>query len=284
MKDLQNFKQEFDAILKDYFETKISAFSKDPFLQNILNHAKNITLNGGKRIRPYVAYLTYESLGGKDREKTLQTLIGIELFHAFALVHDDIIDNADTRHNVKTLHTVFGNSQAILVGDLLFAWSQEVFADSKANKYYFKMANDTVLGQMIDVKLAAEEKATRQQLEQKILLKTARYTFVYPMQIGAVLANADEKILSFCKTFGEKLGFAFQMQDDVFDFKADIKEHQHTLITQYMQEHNASEPDALLYAKNTADKAFDDARNLLNDFAGKEKFLELIDFIQKRKS
>ena len=145
MNDIKLFKEDFDFYLRDYLNKKIDSidnYTKDSSILNYVKYVKKIILSGGKRIRPYIAFLMYEALGGKEKERTIKFLVFIELFHAFCLVHDDIMDKAVFRHNVPTTHKYIeqklgkenrlndvnhiGNSQAILIGDLLFSWSQEI--------------------------------------------------------------------------------------------------------------------------------------------------------------
>lgn len=273
MYNLKEFKNVFDPLLNEYIDKKIEEFLKttqDPFIKDFISYSKKLITGGGKRIRPYIAYLAYNSFGGKDEDKAIKLFISLELFHNFCLIHDDIIDKSTTRHGQKTIHTYvleklkeskrtgnlehIGNSQAILVGDLLFSWATELFAKNedfnidnltKAKKYFYKMVDEVILGQIIDVDLSTRENPNWDLIEEKTRLKTSRYSFVRPMQIGAIVANINYDMDDFFENLGTKLGIAFQIQDDLLDIIGnpkeirktpliDIVEHQHTFFTNFI--------------------------------------------------
>lgn len=243
--ELEEFKKRIDPLIFDFLDKK---------LKNLPSHAnKNVDyylgylkkfLSQGKRIRPYLAFLTYKAYGGKKDKEALSLLIFLELFHAFALIHDDIMDKADKRHDIPTAHEYvkdrvknyiaidskhFGNSEAILLGDSLFAWSYEILNNQTnfdlktmniVRNIFSKMIDEVFLGQMIDFDITLNEKAKKEDILDKTVLKTAYYSFVRPMHIGAALTGKvfDEK---FFIEFGKYLGLAFQTQDDLLDIKYD---------------------------------------------------------------
>ncbi len=275
---IQDFKQTFVPYLNTAIEDKFdhySAHTQDEGILDMIQYTKQI-IGGGKCIRPYMAYLMYQSLEGKDLTRVMDSLVSLEIFHSFALVHDDIIDKGLTRHGKQTVHTYVearlkaqkrwsqdythvGNGQAILVGDLLFAWSLERFVSfgdlpnhSDAWRYFMQMIDEVVVGQMIDVDIMTRDRVDMNLIESKMLLKTAGYTFVRPMQIGVALAGKSQEMEQFCLDFGRSLGLAFQTQDDILDLVADpgkiqksvlsdIREHQHTYLTQYVFENGTKE-------------------------------------------
>lgn len=244
MNDLKEFKQAFDPILKQCLDRKIEAFSKnvnDPFILDIVAYSQKLIESGGKRIRPYVSYLMYKALGGKEVEKTLELFISLELFHNFALIHDDIMDKDSIRHGVQTVHEYvkeklqkegrfgdlshIGNSQAILLGDVLLCWAFSVFDESNldedklknAKLFFNKMADDVLLGQIIDIDITSRKDIPKELIDKKDKLKTASYTFIKPLQIGASLIKIDKNTEKFCEDLGLNLGLAFQLQDDLLD-------------------------------------------------------------------
>ena len=246
MNNLNDFKKTFDPILKQYLDKKIETISKDitdPFLLDLLCYPQKLIESGGKRIRPFIAYLMYKALGGKETEKALTFFVSLELFHNFALIHDDVMDKDLTRHGVQTIHEYvkeklqkegrsgdlghIGNSQAILLGDILLAWAFSIFDEVnfdedklKSAKIFFnKMANDIVLGQMIDVDIPSRKDISKELSDKKDRLKTASYTFIRPLQIGASLMGIDDETEKFCEDLGLNLGLAFQLQDDLLDFE-----------------------------------------------------------------
>lgn len=280
MYSLKEFKTVFDPILTDYLEKRINEFlenTTDPFIKDFIDYSKNLALAGGKRIRPYIAYVMYCAMGGEKIEAALRLFIAIEIFHTFALMHDDIMDKADLRHGVKTVHAYVldkltsgrrvgdienvAKAQGILVGDLYFSWAMEIFLDNKnfpnenidkAHEIFYKMVDEVVLGQMIDIDITTRIEADSSLISEKTRLKTSRYTFVRPMQIGASLASVEHGMDDFCESLGTKLGIAFQLQDDMLDIIGDpkvlekstlrdIADHQHTFFTDFVFQHGTDE-------------------------------------------
>src|ERR1035437_1724267 len=293
MNDLKEFKKIFDPILKQYLDKKINAFSEninDPFILDIIAYSQKLIESGGKRIRPYIAYLMYSALGGNEIKKTLELFISLELFHNFALIHDDIMDKGSVRHGVQTVHEYvkeklqkeerlgdlnhIGNSQAILLGDILLYWAQSVFDESSLDKnklrnakiFFNKMADDVFLGQMIDVDITSRKNIPKELIDKKDRLKTASYSFIRPMQIGASLVGIDDKTKKFCEDLGLSLGLAFQMQDDLLDYEN----------TQTKQETIKKIEEHLKEAKKIIEKS------KLSD-SYKNEFYKFIDTIKSRK-
>ena len=95
MHDLKQFKEIFDPILNSFVNKKIEGFqknTKDVFIKDFVLYSKNLITGGGKRIRPYITYLSYKSFGGKNEKEIMNILVSMELFHNFCLIHDDIMD------------------------------------------------------------------------------------------------------------------------------------------------------------------------------------------------
>jgi geranylgeranyl diphosphate synthase type I len=271
--DLPSFQKKINAALLEYTNSKTEKF-KDLVGQGMLSetvtHAVSIVNKGGKRVRPYLVYLAYKTEGGTVDEKIIQAGIAMEIFHAFALVHDDVIDKGKERHGIITTHEYLkkafetyprgdkkhiAEGMAVLVGDLFFSWSNELISkiqNEKARQLFFEMFEQTVAGQMIDVSLMLRSRITTEELVRKNELKTAQYTFAGPLMIGAALAGSDSR-QDLYKKFGLALGQAFQIQDDLLDVIGDskntgklnfidIEDGQHTLLTQYIFE-NATDFD-----------------------------------------
>lgn len=214
-------------------------------------------LSAGKRFRAQFCYWGWRSVfgpgaGGDPSESAdLRTIItaaaSLELFHAAALVHDDVIDSSDTRRGAPSAHrrfeelhrsggwsqdaAGFGRSAAILLGDLLLGWSDELLdsslaelsgrdAASAARSEFNRMRTEVTAGQYLDV---AEENAwnTRDEddalpsAKRVILYKSAKYSVEAPLAIGAVLAGATPGQLDALRGFGIPLGVAFQLRDDL---------------------------------------------------------------------
>ncbi|MEY2702869.1 MAG: hypothetical protein RLY43_1507 [Bacteroidota bacterium] len=275
--DLKEFQTAFNIRLNEYLDDKLRNYKK--FSDNKLNleaveYAVSLVREGGKRVRPYMAFLAYSTEGGFNQEEVFRAGIGLELFHAFALIHDDIIDRGLERHSKDTTHihlrkfiddyprgdkNHIAESVAILAGDLIFSWSHEVVAslnNKNAQNIFFAMVEEVVAGQILDVSFMLEYEVEMKDIFKKNEYKTAFYSFVNPMLIGATLSgkNIDK---NFYKELGLCLGQAFQIQDDLLDIVGDphktgkkrfldVQDGQHTILTQYIFE-NSSDSDKNIF-------------------------------------
>lgn len=268
---LSEFKTVFDERMSMYIAQRIDhvvPITANERIRASLNHIRDLSY-AGKRIRPYMAYLGYTLSGGTD--DIYNALVGIELFHIFALIHDDVIDESDERHTVSTVHAHYrslvttanadhvADAQAILIGDLVFAWSQDALLSHTTlstvhdvRTIFNQMIDEVVVGQMIDVDLMSRDTTTEEELRAKNMFKTARYTFVNPLKIGSALAGAPGAHDPFYEAWGTALGLAYQIQDDVLDITGnskitgkdtckDVEDGQHTFITHYIHTHGTSE-------------------------------------------
>lgn len=301
--DISGFRTVFQDYLESFLDRKIAettAHSEDPFINDLIGYPKNL-LASGKRQRSYIALLMYQAGGGMKYLEALSTLVSLEVFHMFCLVHDDIIDRGTERRQIPTLHEYarahleakkrlgdaarLGQSQAILVGDLLFAWSQDALMESSlpadrvsaARSIMSQMIREVVVGQMIDVDVTSRQEVSPELIEQKMYLKTASYTFVRPMLVGLRLATDEPDLDAFCQTFGRALGLAFQLQDDYLELVvdpeefsktsfSDLRERQHTYFTQYIREHGTVVEQATLKRFFGCDVTLDDREAIVNLF------------------
>ncbi len=282
---LSQFKTTFDDKLERFLDEKIRSVKKqadDQTLNELFAHTRRIILGGGKRVRPYMAALMYEACGGKLTPSVWRVLLGIELFHTFALMHDDIMDMGTDRHGLPTLHVFaktsfkkqkrigdiahIGNSHAILIGDMLFVWANECFMDQPKldkrvlfalQRVYAEMNQEVMLGQMLDVDGMTRTTVDDKQVLTKTSMKTAGYTFVQPLRMGWALAGSPKAFAGFAESFGRPLGIAFQIQDDLLDLTgtvktlgkqpfSDLREGQHTLFTQHILKHGNAKQKTML--------------------------------------
>lgn len=265
--ELRDFKKEINIRIIEFFKNKESTLTKHQNLDvdQLLSHVGKI-LHEGKRIRPYLAYLSYKSFGGKDDKNAIKLSSFLEIFHVFCLVHDDIIDDAGERHGVKTINKQYGNSQAILIGDFLFSWAWEILLTNKEfdeksldriKRIFIEMIDEVFVGQMMDLNITAKNKVSNEEIVNKMLLKTAGYSFIKPMIIGAYLARNIKNEEKSIREFGKYLGLAFQIQDDLLDIKFDssqtkksdfndVTQHQHTLFTNFVFKKGTNEQKQIL--------------------------------------
>lgn len=265
--DIVEFKRTFDPGFSVFLRTKINEIKQhthDPVLHVALEQIYLMFAERGKRMRPYAAFLMHKTATGVDEEEVFKLGIALELLHAFALVQDDLIDNGEMRHGVATVHErvaeelkgrgVEGNvnhlarSQAMLVSDLISTWSHGVIGQLKSPykdrllAQLQEMMVKVITGEMIDVGMPTRPVVSSQELSERDALKTASYTFEYPLLMGATLAGGENEYATFCHEFGLEMGAVYQIQDDLLDIiddedaskLSDIREHQHTYLTQYV--------------------------------------------------
>ncbi len=239
--DIRLFKEQFDPHLLRAAEARIAtALTRATFpgIPELLAHVVTL-LREGKRLRPYLVYVGYGGTGELSGD-LLSACIGYELFHSFALIHDDVIDEDVERRGIATLHVEarkirhdvhIANSLAILVGDMLFSWSRDFLALARAQKVIDEMVDEVCLGQIIDVLIAGRAQVSLPEIDLMMELKTARYSFIRPLQLGAVLRGAASDELAFYERFGRAAGLAFQIQDDSFDRTVDAERDVPTYFT-----------------------------------------------------
>lgn len=184
---------------------------------------------GGKGLRPALCMLTCEAYGKED-DAALLTASGLEMFHNWVLIHDDIEDFSDERRGKPCLHKMHGIPLAINAGDALHIkmWevllkNREKLGDDKALKViseFVKMINETTEGQTYELSWVENNdfNVSEEDYYKMIVKKTAWYTCITPMRLGGIIADAPEEDLEKIVDFGVSLGKAFQIQDDVLNF------------------------------------------------------------------
>jgi len=182
---------------------------------------------GGKRIRPLLTLLACDMFHG-NVEQALPAAIAIEIFHNFTLVHDDIMDVAPIRRGKETVYKKWNTNIGILSGDAMLAAAFSILSDSEENhlkpliKLLSNVAIEVCEGQQLDMNFEQSERITIPQYLDMIRLKTAVLAGS-SLSAGAIVANADKKDMKEIYLFGENLGMAFQMKDDILDVFGDEK-------------------------------------------------------------
>lgn len=280
--DLSSFKTTFDGVLQTYIHDKIAQAEKiidDKRINTFIEYISTFIFSGGKRIRPYGLRIIYTWFGGDNEKAILNFGIIFELLHSMALIHDDIIDQADKRHNALTVHsyiqTLLANKpnakhiaegQAILLWDLLLSrvyelrYKQHDFPENllwEARRNVHSMIEEVILWQMIDVDMMISGPASLSLIDKKNMYKTASYTFIRPMLTWAILANASKEEQELIKALGTHMGIAFQMRDDYLDIIgwdktkstfSDIQEGQQTYFTNYIFEKGTPQQQEILHS------------------------------------
>ena len=180
---------------------------------------------GGKRIRPVLMLLTY-NLYKDDPESILMPAIGLETYHNYTLLHDDLMDNADMRRGHDTVHKRWDANKAILSGDsmLVLAYQRMQHCDSQHLQAVLDVFTETALeigeGQEYDMSFETRNDVTEGEYIEMIRLKTS-VLLACAVKIGAILADASAQDIDNLYKFGEQLGLAFQLQDDLLDVYGD---------------------------------------------------------------
>ena len=188
---------------------------------------KYVLSMGGKRIRPTLMLLAY-NLFKEDPEKILMNAVGLETYHNYTLLHDDLMDNADLRRGHETVHKKWNANTAILSGDsmLVLAYERMAQCDDKHLSKVLKLFTTTALeigeGQQYDMEFETRDDVKEEEYIEMIRLKTS-VLLACALKIGAILADAPEEDADNLYKFGEQIGLAFQLQDDYLDVYGDTK-------------------------------------------------------------
>lgn len=212
-----------DFILK-YSEQLTSEIEKvdfPHFPENLYHPLQYFLSLGGKRMRPVATILAGE-LFGVEFEKTKNTALAVELFHNFSLIHDDIMDNAPLRRGMQTVHEKWNPNIAILSGDVLFVKAYELLSKNDSNhlpsllEVFNKTAIEVCEGQQLDMDFEQKSHVSKEEYIEMIRLKTS-VLLGAALKMGAILGDASEENQQLIYEFGENLGIAFQIQDDLLD-------------------------------------------------------------------
>ncbi|HEX2628844.1 MAG TPA: polyprenyl synthetase family protein [Chitinophagaceae bacterium] len=176
---------------------------------------------GGKRIRPVLCLMGNE-LFDEIIPDAWQVATAIELFHNFTLIHDDIMDKAPLRRGMETVHTKFGESTALLAGDVMLVAAYDYLNKIQATimhpilQLFNQTAREVCEGQQLDMDFETKELVSIAEYLQMIELKTS-VLLAASLKMGAILGGAGERNQNLLYLFGKKLGIAFQVQDDYLD-------------------------------------------------------------------
>jgi len=216
-----------------------------PALGPIAEAIEDFVLHRGKRLRPAFAYWGYRGAGGADSPELVGTVAALEFMHASALIHDDVMDDSDTRRGQPSVHRrfaglhrrhgwtggaeEFGRAVAILLGDLTLVWSDELLHGggldpatvARARPVFDEMRTEVTAGQYLDVLGQAAGEDSVGWAATVARYKSAKYTVERPLLLGAALAGAPEGTARAYSGYGLPLGEAFQLRDDLLGVYGD---------------------------------------------------------------
>jgi geranylgeranyl diphosphate synthase type I len=220
-------------------EQRIRLTGIDPALAEVSDALEAFVLGGGKRLRPAFGYWGYRGAGGADGDPVVAAVAALELVQASALIHDDLMDRSDTRRGEPSVHrrfekrhaeatwrgaaASFGDSAAVLLGDLALVWSDELLHVSgltpeeltRARPVFDEMRTEVTVGQYLDVLTQATADTSLERAGKVARFKAAKYTVERPLLLGAAIAGAPAEVFAAYTAFGLPLGEAFQLRDDV---------------------------------------------------------------------
>ena len=295
MKDFQVYLKE----KTDFFETELKKELKElSYPETIAKGMEYATLNGGKRLRPFLLFITLELLN-QNIEKGIKSAIALEMIHSYSLVHDDLpaLDNDDYRRGKLTTHKVFGEAEGILIGDSLLTYAFYVLSQKNlellSSKQIVNIISKTseyagidgmIGGQMIDI----------QSENKKIDLETLKYIHSHktgkliklPIEIACIIANLEKDKREVLEEYADLIGLAFQVKDDILDVEGTFEDLGKPVGSD-VDLHKATYPSILgmeeskKILNNTVEKAKEIIKNKFGDEKGKV-LISLADFIKDR--
>ena len=293
---------DFQVYLKektDFFETELKRELKElSYPETIAKGMEYATLNGGKRLRPFLLFATLELLN-ENIKKGVKSAIALEMIHSYSLVHDDLpaLDNDDYRRGKLTTHKVFGEAEGILIGDSLLTYAFYVLSQknlellsskqivniiSKTSEY--AGINGMIGGQMIDIE--SENK--------KIDLETLKYIHSHktgkliklPIEIACIIANLEKDKREVLEEYADLIGLAFQVKDDILDVEGTFEDLGKPVGSD-VDLHKATYPSILGMeeSKKILNDTVEKAKEIIKNKFGEEKgkiLISLADFIKNR--
>ncbi|HTP13865.1 MAG TPA: polyprenyl synthetase family protein [Bacteroidota bacterium] len=213
--------QQYGALV----ERSLAEFIGKTVPRTLYEPAKYILAGGGKRIRPVLMLCSSEAVGG-TKDAALDAAVGLEILHNFTLVHDDIMDNASSRRGRPTVHTKWDENIAILAGDVLLGLAYRALLRSNSphiqhvSKIFTEGVIEVCEGQAYDKEFETRRNVTMEDYLLMIRKKTGTMVSV-ATEVGGLLGGASEEERLALKSYGELVGQAFQVQDDLLDVIAD---------------------------------------------------------------
>ncbi len=229
---------DFRALLDDALHDFLRA--RQDLAPELTAELRGLVMAGGKRIRPTFAWWGWRAAGGAPpADAVVRAMVALEMLQCCAIVHDDVMDRSATRRGKPSVHESFGarhrherwsgsarqygDSAAILVGDLALAWADDALvtaglpsdALSRAWGPWQAMRTEMITGQHLDLLAVARREESLEHAVRVAALKTAAYTVERPLHLGAALAGAGDDVVDCLRAYGHDIGVAFQLRDDL---------------------------------------------------------------------
>jgi geranylgeranyl diphosphate synthase type II len=294
-KELKSYLAQKQQLVEDALEEYLPvAETYPPVIHESMRYS---TFAGGKRLRPAMLLMAAEMLE-KEESSVLFAAAAIEMLHTYSLIHDDLpaMDNDDLRRGKPTNHKVYGEDTAILAGDALLTLAFQVMTDPKHTQY---CSPETILRATYELGVAAgslgmiggqvmDMQAERRQIEPSELEyihkhKTGKL-LTAAVRMGAILSDATPQQLQAITTYGENIGLAFQIVDDILDIEGNPEElGKNVNADLYKQKATYPAMYGMDESKSMTHKLIDEAKLSLSCFENKSyHFCQLADFMQSR--
>ena len=251
--DVEDLRSRVDAELRAFMATQSGNLMAVGRSGSDLVDSVGQLLRTGKRLRPAFCYWGWRGAGGPASDPSIiRAAAALELFHAAALIHDDLMDGSDTRRGMPAVHRHFGSlhrtsgwhgdaerfglAGAVLAGDICLAWADEMLSTSgvmparlmAGSAVFHRMRTEVVAGQYLDVLSQSappdDPAVAAEQARLVIRYKSAKYSIEHPLLLGGSLAGASEAVLAIYSAYGLALGEAFQLRDDILGVFGDPEE------------------------------------------------------------
>lgn len=251
--------EEFAALFKE------SVSSDDGLLGQVLEY---VGARHGKMLRPILMLLSGR-LCGRVGEKTYHSAIALELLHTASLVHDDVVDESDRRRGSRSVNDIFDNKVAVLGGDYILGTSllhASFSGDIEVVRLIARLGQALSHGEIVQLESISSDEFSEEKYYKIIRNKTA-VLFSSSSAIGAICAGSDRQIIDRMFAFGEKIGMAFQIKDDIFDYYSndigkptgnDMREGKLTLPSLYVLNNGAGEEQRATALKIRRQEATDE--------------------------
>ncbi|MDQ4142124.1 MAG: polyprenyl synthetase family protein, partial [Actinomycetota bacterium] len=217
---LEELRRTVDAELSAFLENITEELEQS---KPLLGEISMLLEAGGKRLRPAFCYWGSRAAGADHSDQLVRVAASLELLHTFALVHDDIMDSSDERRGIPTAHVRLGVGTALLVGDLALVLADDLFMTSgfdaaalgRAFASYSRMRKQVIVGQHMELDLAARDDVDESEARLVARMKSGRYSIKEPLLIGGCLGPRSGGVAPGLADFGELLGESFQIADDL---------------------------------------------------------------------
>lgn len=248
-------REPLEKLLDRFLADSMRRYAANPHIEKLYNQSIQFVLQGGKRIRPRLCLASYRIISETEQEPpppVWRAAASLEIFHAFMLVHDDLIDGSVLRRDRATLHEAIrseladpdhptskkkSTDLALVAGDLLCTLAMRMLSRSglepkiqvRAHKMMSDILLETGVGQALDIvyETCPLELLTEDQIVEAYQRKTARYTISGPLALGALMAGARPDVTKALRTFGDLLGYGYQVRNDLESLATDLSSGDH---------------------------------------------------------